>query len=62
MAIYAIISGNTVSNMIVTDDKEQAEKDLGCTLIESTDDNAAYINGTYDESTGLFSPPLIADN
>jgi hypothetical protein len=37
MANYAVMSGNTVSNVIVTDDKEQSEKDLNCTLIEITE-------------------------
>ena len=36
MANYAVMSGDTVSNIIVTDDKEQGEKDLKCTLIEIT--------------------------
>lgn len=36
MANYAVMSGDTVSNIIVTDNKEQGEKDLKCTLIEIT--------------------------
>ena len=43
MANYAVMSGNTVSNVIVTDDKEQGEKDLRCTLIEITQGGIGWI-------------------
>jgi hypothetical protein len=43
MANYAVMSDNTVVNVIVTDDKEQGEKDLNCTLIEITDGGIGWI-------------------
>jgi hypothetical protein len=43
MANYAVMSGDTVINVIVTDDKEQGEKDLNCTLIEMTDGGIGWI-------------------
>jgi len=57
MATFAVMSGNMVSNVIVADDKEQAEKDLGVTLIEYTPENSAGIGWTMDE-TGKFNPPV----
>lgn len=61
MANFAIISGNIVENIIVVDDKEQAEKDLGVTLIEYTNENPAGIGWTYDAETNTFSPPVIEE-
>jgi len=58
MATFAVMSGNTVSNVIVADDKEQAEKDLGVTLIEYTPENSAGIGWTYDGTTGKFMVPV----
>ena len=58
MATFAVMSGNTVSNVIVADDKEQAEKDLGVILIEYTPKNSAGIGWTYDEITGKFTVPV----
>jgi hypothetical protein len=57
MSNYAVLNGNQVTNVIVADDKEDAEKVLGVTLIEYTDENPIEIGWTYDETTGLFSPP-----
>jgi hypothetical protein len=57
MATYAVISGNSVSNIIVTDDKEDAEQALGVTLIEYTPDNPAGIGWTWDGTT--FTPPTL---
>jgi hypothetical protein len=51
----AIISGNTVSNVIMVDDIEQSSKDLNAVLIEYTPENPAGIGWTYDEETGRFS-------
>ena len=48
MATYAMMSGNTVSNVIVADNKEDAEKALGCTLVEYTAENPAGIGLTLD--------------
>ena len=57
MPTYAMMSGNTVSNIIVADDKEATEAALHCTLIEFTAENPAGIGWTYDEETGRFVAP-----
>lgn len=61
MATYAMMSGNTVSNVIVADIKEDTELVLGCTLIEYTPENPAGIGWTYDEATGKFSAPVVVE-
>lgn len=61
MANYAMMSGNSVSNIIMADDKEATEAALGCTLIEYTPDNPAGIGWTYDPETGKFTAPLQPD-
>jgi hypothetical protein len=45
---YAVMSGNTVLNIIVADSKEVAEEIVGATCILYTNENPACINGTYD--------------
>jgi hypothetical protein len=61
MATYAMMSGNTVSNVIVADDKEEASNVLGAELIEYTSENPAGIGWTYDAETGRFTPPVIEE-
>lgn len=61
MATYAMMAGNTVSNVIVADNKEDAETALRCTLIEYTPENPAGIGWTYDSETGKFNPPVIEE-
>lgn len=61
MATFAMISGNTVDNIIVADDKEATEKALNCVLIEYTDDNPAGIGWTYDFETNKFNPPVVEE-
>lgn len=55
MAVYAMMSGNTVSNIIVADDKEATEAALRCVLIEITSDNPGGTGWTYED--GKFVPP-----
>ena len=55
MKTFAVMAGNTVSDVIVAHD-ESVGKVLGIKVIEYTLENPAYIGGTYDEATGLFSP------
>jgi hypothetical protein len=57
MATYAMMSGNSVSNVIVADNKEATEAALHCTLIEFTPENPAGIGWTMDED-GKFHPPV----
>lgn len=57
MGTYAMMSGNTVSNVIMADNKEETEQALSCILIEYTTDNPAGIGYTYDPETGRFTPP-----
>lgn len=56
MTKFAILSGNTVVNIINADSLEEASV-LG-TAIQSTDDNLAHIQGTYDFETGKFILPV----
>jgi hypothetical protein len=54
-----MMSGNSVSNVIVADDKEATEAALGCVLIEYTPENPAGIGWTYDLETGKFEAPVV---
>lgn len=56
-----MMSGNTVSNVIMADNKEETEQALSCILIEYTTDNPAGIGYTYDPKTGRFTPPEISE-
>jgi hypothetical protein len=60
MATFAMMSGNTVSNVIVADDKATTEAALGCTLVEYTLENPAGIGWTMDED-GKFHPPVVEE-
>jgi hypothetical protein len=57
MATYAMMSGNSVSNVIIADDKEATEAALNCVLIELTSDNPGGIGWTLGED-GKFHPPV----
>ncbi len=59
MATFAVMSENTVTNIIVADDKEQAEQDLGMTLIEYTSENPACIGWIYDGEK--FVAPVVEE-
>jgi len=61
MATFAAMNGNTVSTIIVADNKEETEAALGVILIEYTPENPAGIGWNYDESTGRFIAPEIVD-
>lgn len=58
MATYAMMSGNSVSNIIVAEDKEATEQALKCVLIEFTNENPAGIGWIYDPETNTFTPPV----
>lgn len=58
MANYAMMSGNSVSNIIVADDKEATEAALNCVLIEITPENPAGMGWTYDPEAGKFIAPV----
>lgn len=61
MATYAMMAGNSVTNIIMADDKEATEAALGCKLIEYTAENPAGIGYTYDEETGKFVAPVVEE-
>ena len=61
MPTFAMMAGNTVTNIVMADDKEATEAALNCTLIEYTADNPAGIGYTYDEETGRFNPPVVEE-
>ena len=58
MGTYAMMSGNTVDNIVMADDKEATEAALKATLIEYTAENPAGIGWTYDYETKRFIPPV----
>ena len=55
MATFAVISGNSVSNVIVADTIEDAQLATGETCVEYTEANPAGIGWTYDGTT--FTAP-----
>ena len=57
MATYAMMSGNSVSNIIVADNKEETEAALNCVLIEFTLENFAGIGWIYNPDTNIFTAP-----
>lgn len=61
MATYAMMAGNSVTNIIVADDKEATEVALNCTLIEYTAENPAGIGWIYDSETKKFVAPITAE-
>lgn len=61
MATFAVMSGNTVSTVIVADNKEETEAALGVVLIEYTQQNPAGIGWVYDEATGTFTAPIVIE-
>jgi len=61
MATFAVMSGNSVSNVILSDNKEETELALGVTLIEYTPENPAGIGWIYDEANNKFVAPAVVD-
>lgn len=61
MPTYAMMSGDTVTNVIVADDKEATEAALKTTLIECTAENPASAGWTYDPETGRFIEPVVEE-
>ena len=57
MALYAVMHGDTVENVIVCDDKETAETVTGKTCIQYSKENPAGIGWTYDKDTNVFINP-----
>lgn len=62
MGKFAMMSGNTVQNIIIADDKEETEKALQCILIEFTDEDSIGIGFLYDEETQKFYIPASEIN
>jgi hypothetical protein len=56
-----MMSGNMVSTVIVADNKEQCEAELGVVLIEYTPENPAGIGWTFDPDTGRFDAPVVVE-
>jgi hypothetical protein len=61
MGTYAVMGGDTVTNVIVADDPIDASNALGVELIEYTSDNPAGVGWTYDKETNTFTPPALVD-
>jgi len=56
MATFAVMSGNTVSNVVSADTIEDAQIATGATCVEYTEANPAGIGWTFDGTT--FTPPV----
>ena len=56
-----MMSGNTVTNVIVADDKATTEAALHCVLVEYSPENPAGIGWSYDEATGKFTAPVAEE-
>lgn len=61
MAYFAVMSGNTVSNVIVADTLADAEAATNATCIEYTETNPAGIGNVWDEATNTFTKPEVAE-
>lgn len=57
MPTFAMMSGNTVENIIVADDKKATEAALGCVLIELIEGTPCGFGWTFDEETEQFVAP-----
>lgn len=57
---FAVISGNSVVNIIVADSKEIAEEVTGLTCVEYTNENPAHIGLGYDGTT--FEQPVVEES
>jgi hypothetical protein len=57
MPNYAVVSGNTVTNIIVADTKEIAKEATNATCVEYTVNNPASIGWVYDEVSETFTNP-----
>lgn len=61
MATFAQMGGNTVTNIVVGDSKEELERIFGGTFIEYTAENPAGMGWTYDEATNTFINPVTPE-
>jgi hypothetical protein len=61
MATYAVMNGNIVSGIILSDNKEETEASLGVTLIEYTTENPAGIGSIYDAANNRFVAPAAVE-
>ena len=64
MATFAILTGNSVTQVIIADDQATAlaVSPKGVTAIEYTVENPAGIGWKYDESTKKFVQPVEVSN
>jgi len=60
MATFAVMSGDSVSNVIVADTKEIAEEVTGSICIEYTEENPAGIGWTWD-GTSFINPFAVVE-
>jgi hypothetical protein len=57
MAYFAVLDGDSVSNVIVADSKEIAEQVTGFSCVEYKIEDGVGIGSLYDEKTNTFSSP-----
>lgn len=60
MATFAVMNGDSVTNVIVADTKETAETVTGSTCIEYTNDNPAGIGWVYN-GVSFVSPFEVSE-
>lgn len=60
MATFAVLINDVVENIIVADTIDDLTR-IGLVGVEYTEDNPAYIGGTYDKTTGKFYPPVVQE-
>jgi hypothetical protein len=59
MKNFAVLSGSTVTNVIVATTKKNAELATNSECLEYTDENPAGIGWSYLD--GVFIPPVVVD-
>ena len=56
---FAVLSNNTVTNIIIADTKEIAEQATNSICVEYTEENPASIGWIYDGTT--FTAPIVPE-
>ena len=61
MANFAVISNNTVMNIIVAETQADAELVTNATCVEYTTENPAAIGDIYDAENDTFTTPVSVE-
>ena len=60
MKNFAVIENNIVTNIIICDDITTAQELTDKTCVEYTEENPAYINGTYSNGKFITTKPYAS--